>query len=73
MPRPRSEKKREEKERAARQKAAREAEEAEKRRNKAAREDALANYATLLSEAVKDHHTQSWNEWRPRLGRDPQV
>ncbi len=52
--------------------AAREEEESERRRRKAAAADAGANFGTLLSEVVKDP-AATWHEWRPKLGRDPQV
>ena len=63
---------REEREREAHRKLARETEEAQKRRARAAAADAAANYRTLLSETVKDSDA-SWNEWRVRLAKDPQV
>ena len=63
---------REEREREAHRKLARETEEAQKRRARAAASDAAANYRTLLSETVKDPDA-SWNEWRVRLAKDPQV
>ena len=42
------------------------------RRRKAAQEGAAANYRTLLNEMVKDPEAH-WQDWRPRLERDPQV
>ena len=63
---------REEREREAHRKLARETEEAQKRRARAAAADAAGNYRTLLSETVKDPDA-SWNEWRVRLAKDPQV
>ena len=65
-------KEREEKDREARKKAARDTEDSDRRRRKAAMADAAANYATLLSEMVKDPDA-AWFDWKARLGRDPQV
>ena len=42
------------------------------RRRKAAQEGAVANFRTLLNEMVKDPEAH-WQDWRPRLERDPQV
>lgn len=42
------------------------------RRRKAAQEGAVANYRTLMNEMVKDPEAH-WQDWRPRLERDPQV
>jgi hypothetical protein len=55
-----------------RQRAAKETEEAEKRRRKAAYQDAIANLNTLLSELVKDCEAH-WSDWKGKLERDPQA
>ncbi|MEW5299808.1 MAG: hypothetical protein WDW36_002785 [Sanguina aurantia] len=45
--------------------------EAEERRRKASRTDAVASFQTLLSEVIKEP-VGRYNDWRPRLEKDPQ-
>ena len=70
--RTREKREREKKEQAAAERLKREAGEAERRQKKAAHSEAVANYTTLLNEAVKDPNAH-WSDWRSKLQRDPQV
>ena len=63
---------REEREAAARKRLAASGEEADKRRRQAAHSSAAQGYGTLLQEVVKDPEAR-WQDWKPRLERDPQV
>ena len=65
-------KEREEKESQAKKRLQASGEEAEKRRRRAAHAGASQGYATLLNEVVKDPEAR-WQDWKPRLDRDPQV
>jgi hypothetical protein len=62
----------EKKEQSLKERLQKEADEGNKRREKAAHSDALANYLTLLNEVVKDPEA-TWSEWKLRLQKDPQV
>jgi hypothetical protein len=42
-------------------------------RSKAAHEDALTGFATLLGELVREPFGGAFRDWRPRLERDPQA